>query len=58
MPDGDIESYRQGDAWRNRIVGGSILGIYTERRDAVRRGREEAHARGVSYIVREDDGPK
>lgn len=59
MGAGDIETFRRGGIWFNRIEGeSSVLGAgFTSREEAVTAGRSAAVARQVAHTVREEEGP-
>lgn len=52
-----VETYCDGDVWRNRIGGRDPLpGEYRTREAAAEVGRSEARVRGVVHVIRRDDG--
>lgn len=59
MAAGDIETFRRGGIWFNRIQGetGVIGSGYDDRAAAVVAGRGSAAARQVAHTVREEEGP-
>lgn len=57
MPQGDVETFHDGNMWGNRIEGeGPTDDFFEKKEPAVRAGRELARARGVEHIIRGLDG--
>ena len=57
MPQGDVETFHQGDKWRNRIEGDRVLEeSYPTKAEAVEAGRELARSRKVEHIIRNENG--
>lgn len=53
----DVETYWDGEAWRNRIGGGAPLsGGHPDLETAVSEGAAEARLRGVVHLIRRVDG--
>jgi hypothetical protein len=53
----DVETYWDGRAWRNRVVGrGELPGEHTDAEAAIDAGRTEARIRGVEHVIRRTDG--
>jgi Uncharacterized protein conserved in bacteria (DUF2188) len=55
---GDIETYYEGDQWKNKREGtGRAFGAdYSTKEDAVAAGREAARADRVEHIIKNQDG--
>jgi hypothetical protein len=52
-----VETYRDGEVWRNRVGRDLPLpGEYRTREAAAEVGRSEARIRGVVHVIRHDDG--
>ena len=52
-----VETYYEGDVWRNRVgSAGPLPGEYRTREAAVEVGRSEARIRGVVHVIRRADG--
>jgi len=52
-----VETYSDGEVWRNRVGGREPLpGTFPSREAAVEAGRAEARIRGVVHVIRRDDG--
>ncbi|HEU5037656.1 MAG TPA: DUF2188 domain-containing protein [Nocardioides sp.] len=52
-----VETYRDGDVWRNRLRGRDALpGDHPTQEAAAEAGRCEARTRGVVHIIRRADG--
>jgi hypothetical protein len=52
-----VETYFDGEAWRNRVCGRDALpGEYRSRGAAAEVGRSEARIRGVVHVIRRTDG--
>lgn len=58
MAQGDIETYYEGDQWKNKREGNDrAFGAgYRTKEDAVAAGREAARAGKVEHIIRNQDG--
>ena len=52
-----VETYCDGEMWRNRVRGRKALpGEYRTREAAAEVGRTEARVRGVLHVIRSADG--
>ena len=51
-----VETYRDGDVWRNRVGNAPLPGEYATREAAVEVGVAESRIRGVLHVIRSDDG--
>ena len=58
MAQGDIETYYEGDQWKNKREGTDrAFGAgYSTKEDAVAAGRDAARADKVEHIIRNQDG--
>jgi hypothetical protein len=57
MPDGDIETYFDEGAWRNRVEGsGTTAFSFTTKAEAAEVAREEAMKTKVDHIIRKEGG--
>ena len=58
MPNGDVETFPQNDAWFNRVTGNAetVGGSYRTKAEAVTAGRDLARQRKVEHIIKNQDG--
>lgn len=58
MRQGDIETYYEDGAWKNKRegVGRAFEAGYATKDEAIAAGREAAHADEVEHIIRNQDG--
>ena len=54
---GDIETYHEGDAWKNREEGQEAwISEHSSKEQAVQVGRDLARERKVEHIIKNKDG--
>jgi len=54
MPKGDIETYREGDQWKNWVLGSEpTIIVHRTRAEAIAEGRSRARDLGVAHVVTE-----
>lgn len=57
MAKGDIETYNEGDKWKNRAQGSKrASNTFDTKADAQAKGREMAIDRGVEHVIKKKDG--
>lgn len=57
MAKGDVDTYHEGDSWKNKIEGNSrASGVFDTKAEAVAAGRDRARADGVEHVVKKLDG--
>jgi hypothetical protein len=57
MAQGDIETYYEDGAWKNKREGTSrAFGAYSTKDEAITAGRDAAKADGVEHIIKNQDG--
>ncbi|WP_374457755.1 DUF2188 domain-containing protein [Nocardioides sp.] len=54
---GDIETYHEGDQWKNRAQGNErASSTHSTKAEAQQAGRDMARSRGVEHVVKKMDG--
>lgn len=57
MAKGDIDTYHEGDNWKNKVEGNQrASATFNTKADAVAAGREAAINRGVEHVIKNMDG--
>jgi hypothetical protein len=58
MPEiGDVETFYQDGAWRNRVEGSGTTALsFPSRAEAAEVGRAEAHESRSTHVIRDDTG--
>jgi hypothetical protein len=57
MAKGDVDTYHEGENWKNKIEGNSrASGVFDTKAEAVTAGRDRARADRVEHVVKKLDG--